>query len=441
MLTNDPWICAGHKSDLLLLAPVFHRGRLVAFVSTILHVPDIGGVLGDFRAWDIYEEGLMVPPVKLYEEGRPNRAILRILEENVRVPEQVLGDIAAMKAAIGVVVMRLREFLDEAPSLDLQTVSAEISHRASAAFLDRVRSIPAGAYAASFDADGIHYGRDDARRPIHLEAAVTVSADGVAVDYSGSEAQRLRQPINVPIPYTIADTIYALQYMLAPNLPNVGPQFSPIRIVAPEGSVLNARPPAPVFARTRTGVHISTLINSALATAAPNLVQAGCGHNVILSLTGTNAEGRYFHLAMLPKGGMGATGGRDGWDVTVFPTNCTMIPTEIAEVLAPILIDREMTCDSGGPGRERGGTGQTMTMTSRAEGPLTLAIRPNFMRHRAPGLNRGLAGGPARIELNGRSVSTDPIILQPGDVCRIWTAGGGGIGDPRERPPERVGED
>jgi 5-oxoprolinase (ATP-hydrolysing)/N-methylhydantoinase A len=438
LLTNDPWICAGHKSDLLLLAPLFHRGRLAAFVSTILHVPDIGGALGDFRAWDIYEEGLMIPPVKVYEEGRPNRAVLGILKENVRVPDHVLGDIAAMHAAIGVVTMRVTELLDEAPNLDLGAVSADVRERASAAFLDRARLLTPGRYHAAFDADGIYHGADDATRPIHLEATVTVSAHGLTVDYGGSEPQRSRQPINVPIPYTLADTIYALQYMLAPNLPNVGPQFSPIDVVAPEGSILNARPPVPVFARTRTGVHIATLINTALAPAAPRLVQAGCGHNVIVSITGVDDGGRYFALTLMPKGGMGATGGRDGWDVTVFPTNCTMIATEIAETLCPILISREMTCDSGGPGRERGGAGQTVTIVSRADRPLTVATRPNFVHHRAPGLHGGHAGGPARVELNGRPVAADPFILQPGDVCRVWTAGGGGIGDPRTRPPERV---
>jgi 5-oxoprolinase (ATP-hydrolysing)/N-methylhydantoinase A len=440
VLTNDPWICAGHKSDLLLLAPIFHRERLVAFVSTILHVPDIGGVLGDFRAWDLYEEGLMIPPVKLYDEGQPNDAVFRILADNVRVPDQVLGDVAAMHAAIGVVITRLREFLDDAGDLDLEAVSAEVSHRAASAFLDRLRALRPGIYHAAFDADGVHFGGDGASRPIHLEAAVRVSDDGLLVDYTGSDPQRDRQPINVPITYTMADTIYALQYMLAPNLPNVGPQFSPVKVVAPAGSVLNARPPVPVYARTRTGVHIATLINSALAEVAPNLVQAGCGHNVIVSITGTN-EGRYFHLSMMPKGGMGATGGRDGWDVTVFPTNCTMIPTEIAETLCPIVVDREMTPDSGGPGRLRGGTGQTLTITSRSDQPLTVAIRPNFIVHRAPGLHGGHPGGAAKIELNGVTVATDPVILQPGDVCRVWTAGGGGIGDPRERDPEAVARD
>jgi 5-oxoprolinase (ATP-hydrolysing)/N-methylhydantoinase A len=441
ILTNDPWICAGHKSDLLLLAPLFHRGALVGFVSTILHVPDIGGVLGDFRAWDVFEEGLLIPPVKLYEQGRPNDAVFRILAENVRVPDQVLGDVAAMHAAIGVVTTRMRELLDDAGDLDLRAVSAEVSHRAGNAFLHQAQALAPGTYRATFDADGIYFGPEEARRPIHLAARVTVAADGLTVDYTDSEPQRARQAINVPITYTIADTVYALQYMLAPNLPNVGPQFSPVKVVAPEGNVLNARPPVPVYARTRTGVHIATLINSALADAAPGLVQAGCGHNVIMSITGTDNEGRYFHLGMMPKGGMGATGGRDGWDVTVFPTNCTMIPTEIAEVLCPILIDREMTCDSGGPGRERGGTGQTVAITSRADRPLTLAIRPNFMVHRAPGLHGGHAGAPTRIELNGKPVSTDPIILRPGDTCRVWTAGGGGIGKPLERDPTRVARD
>ncbi|MBI4279557.1 MAG: hydantoinase B/oxoprolinase family protein, partial [Armatimonadetes bacterium] len=231
ILTNDPWMCAGHKSDLVLVAPFFHQGEVVAFIGTILHVPDIGGVLGDFRAWDIYEEGLALPPLKLYEEGRPNEAVLRILAENVRVPEHVLGDLAAMRAAVEVASRRMQEFLQDAAALDLHAVSEEVSRRAKDAFMERLRALPPGVYRAAVDADGVVEGTPEARTPIHLEATVEVGSAGLTINFEGSQRQRPRQAINVPIPYTIADTIYALQYMLAPSLPNVGPQFSPVRIV------------------------------------------------------------------------------------------------------------------------------------------------------------------------------------------------------------------
>jgi len=438
LITNNPWYCAGHKSDVTLVSPVYHNGKAVAFVGTILHLPDIGGVIGDFRAWDVFEEGLMIPPLKLYEAGKPNEAVFSILRENVRVPEHVLGDIASMRAAIVIATRRLLETLQDAPNLDLNAVSDEINWRVREAFLEKLRAIPKGRYHAVVTTDGIIHGDEDARRPIHFEATIDVTNDGLKIDYTGTERQRPRQPINCPIPYTISDTIYSLQYMLNPGIPNVGPQFSPVQIVAPEGCILNAVPPVPVYARTRTGLNIATLLYSALADAAPDLVQAGCGHNVIFNLHMTHEDGSYADLSMMPKGGMGATGGRDGWDVTVFPTNCTMISTEVGESKLPILMSREMVCDSGGPGRERGGVGQKVTIHSLADRPLTGAFRLNFHEHPPIGLRGGLNGGAAYVTINGAKPVTDPVLIQPGGWLEVLTAGGGGMGDPKERDPKLV---
>ena len=199
------------------------------------------------------------------------------------------------------------------------------------AFLARMREIPHGNFYAELDADGILEGNEEMRKPIHLALSAKMAGDELLLDFTGTDMQRPRQAINVPISYTLADAIYAMQYMLAPEVPNIGPQFSPIRVHAPEGTILNAQAPVPVFARTRTGIHISTLVHAALAEAVPGKTQAGCGHNIIFRVVGNRKDGSYFSMTFMPKGGMGATGGRDGWDCTVYPTNCTMIATEVAE--------------------------------------------------------------------------------------------------------------
>ena len=441
VMTNDPWLGAGHKSDVALIAPVFKDAELVAFVGTILHVADVGGVLGDFRAWDIFEEGLMLPPCKLYEGGRINKGIESIVRANVRVPEMVFGDINAMRTSIEVISRRLLAMLNASPHIDLTNVADEVSSRAVRAFLEKLKTIPQGSYYAELDADGILEGDEDMRKPIHLALNVEMADDELVLDFTGSDPQRPRQAINVPISYTLADAIYAVQYMLAPEVPNIGPQFSPIRVHAPEGSILNAKAPVPVFARTRTGIHISTLVNAALAQAVPERVQAGCGHNIIFRVVGNRKDGSYFSMTFMPKGGMGATGGRDGWDCTVYPTNCTMIATEVAETLSPVLIEREIAQDSAGPGRERGGCGQLVTLTSLSNDPLTLGFRPNFVEYPPTGLLDGQPGAPAFVEVNGSRERDDPVILKKGERVRVRTAGGGGMGNPLERPLEKVAAD
>lgn len=440
LMTNDPWLGAGHKSDVALIAPVFFKGELVAFIGTILHVADVGGTLGDFRAWDIYEEGLMLPPCKLYERGEINQAVAAIINANVRVPDMVMGDINAMRTAIEVIHGRLLEML-EASALNLSQVADEVSARASGAFLERLKMIQPGRYDAELDADGILEGDEAMRQPIHLALAATMHEDELVLDFTGSDPQRPRQAINVPISYTLADAIYAMQYMLAPSVPNIGPQFSPIRVHAPEGSILNAKAPVPVFARTRTGIHISTLVNAALADAVPELVQAGCGHNIIFRVVGNRDDGSYFQMTFMPKGGMGATGGRDGWHCTVYPTNCTMIATEVAETICPVLVEREMAQDTAGAGRERGGVGQVVKVTSLSKTPLTLGFRPNFVEHPPMGLLGGLPAAPARVEVLGKPHEEDPVVLNYGEWVRVITAGGGGIGDPKTRAVHKVSAD
>jgi 5-oxoprolinase (ATP-hydrolysing)/N-methylhydantoinase A len=440
IVTNDPWIAAGHKSDVALMAPVFHEGRHVASIGTILHVADIGGTLGDFRAWDLYEEGLMLPPLKLSEGSAEFEAVLAILAANVRSPDLVIGDVNAMRAAIRVATRRLGELLDAAPGLDLTAVGAEIGERARRAFAAALRVVPDGRYAATFEADGLPQGGEPGA-PIRFALEVAADDDGLVLDFAGTDPQRPRQPINVPLSYTLADAVYTLQYLLAPHLPNVGPQFIPATVRAPEGCILNAQPPVPVFARTRTGLHVPTLISAALAEALPDTVQAGCGHNVIVNVSGYDASGRYLHLNTMPKGGMGATGDRDGAHCTAFPTNDTTTPIEVAEALLPVVVSKTLRPDSGGPGRARGGAGQVVTIRSVADYPLVLGFRPNFVEYPAPGLLGGRPGLPVRIEVNGAPYRENPVVLQPGDGCTIFTAGGGGVGDPLTRDPARVAAD
>ena len=440
LVTNDPWIVAGHKHDLFLLQGVFHKGALVAFVGAISHLPDIGNVVGDFRAWDLYEEGLSIPPTRLYARGRLNETLAALMHANVRLPVEVMGDVAALRAALTVAERRILEFMADTGRADFTQVSAEIRVRALRAFDKAVARIPPGTYRYTHVADGTG-GVESANEPIRIAVALTAGPSMLRVDYDGTSPQLPHWPINVPIPYTLSDTVYALQYLFSPTFSNLGPSYDLVAVNAPAGCVLNSTSPAPIYARTRTGVHITTALCGALVQADPALAMAGCGHNVIMKVSGTHPDGSYFGVGLMPKGGMGATRDRDGWNVTVYPTNCTMIPTETFETLCPLEMDREMVTDSGGPGRRRGGVGQRVTFRSRSQSPVLVSIRFNFVRHSPPGLAGALPGGPVRATLNGGPIPHNPVTMEEGDVLVVETAGGGGFGEPRNREPERVLED
>jgi len=442
IITNDPWICAGHKSDIVLVAPVFSGPKLVAYVGTILHIADIGGPIGDFRASDIYEEGLSIPPVKLIAAGQKCLEIENLILANVRIPYQVQSDLTAMLTAIGIAKDRLTFLLQDVPHMDLTDLAKEFQIMAERVVQEGIALIPDDTYKAELTIDGPPNAEQiDSYDPVRLSLSILKKNNTLALDFSGSDKQLENQAINVPISYTLADSIYAVQYLMAPDIPNIGPQFSPVTVLAPKGNILSAVPPVPVYARTRTGLHINTLLNSALAEIFPKQVQAASGHAIILTVSGYQEQRDFFKVSIMPKGGMGATGGQDGAHCTEFPTNSTMIEAEIAESLCPIQIHRSLRMDSGGPGRQRGGLGQVLKLTSTTENPLTIGYRPNFVSNPPIGLLGGLPGSLARIEVNGKPPQQNPLTITEGDVMTIWTAGGGGIGDPFCRDPNLVRQD
>ena len=442
ILSNDPWICSGHKSDVALVAPIFKNKKISGFIGTILHVADIGGSIGDFRAWDFYEEGLMIPPIKLYKSFKLNNELINMIEANVRLPKLVLGDLFAMVSTINSIKLSINKLNKSITNLDFESIANEYSPRMKRAFINEIKNFPKGIYSSEIKVDGILIDKEEEKRKdIFLKAKIEIKKDKIVVDYTGSDRQRDRQPINVPYSYTMADTFYAIQYILFGNIPNIGTQYCPIEIIVDDKSILNATKPVPVYARTRTGIHISSLINIALAKVFKDYVIAGCGHNVIFRAAGTDHKNDYFAMTFMPKGGMGATGTNDGFDCTVYPTNCTMIQTEIAESRAPIMVERNVAPNSAGKGKYRGGAGQYVKITSLSSLPLQFSFRPNFVKNKAKGLNGGEDGGSAKILINGKKQKTDPVVINKNEYVEVVTAGGGGIGSYKERQTIKKKED
>ncbi|MBE0701580.1 MAG: hydantoinase B/oxoprolinase family protein, partial [Afipia sp.] len=240
LITNDPWAASGHLFDLTVVTPVFYQGRGVAWFASTCHAVDIGGLTIGGDATEVFEEGLAIPLMKLFKAGKPNDDLFDILRANVRVPDQVVGDLYAQEAGNSVGARKLIEMLDEYHLPDLDELSPLILDRTETALRDAIEKIPNGVYRSSVVVDGF----DD---PITIQCAVTINDRDVAVDYSGTSPQ-IKRGINVVMNYTHAYTTYTLMCAIAPNIPNNEGAFRPIAVSAPDGCILNCRRPAPVGA-------------------------------------------------------------------------------------------------------------------------------------------------------------------------------------------------
>lgn len=436
LVTNDPWIGTGHLPDLSIITPVFHDGRVLGFMACAAHVADIGGRLDYFDARDLYEEGLRIPPSKLFTAGRPNDQLFRLIEANVRVPELVVGDIHAIVSAERLGAARLGEFLVDyggAPAFD--SLAEEILRRSERAMRQALAILPDGEWRYDLDADGY-------RTPLHLRVRVTKQGDRIAFDYTGSSPQFTNASINCVMNCTFADTFYPLKCSLAPEIPNNEGLFQPLRIHAAEGSVLNTTFPSAVKSRSKTSFHIHMAIYGAMAGAMRDRIQAGSGSFWAITLHGHHADGSPFNVHILPNGGKGATSRMDGLPTIAFPYNGTVTPTEIVENQAPILVEhKQLVRDSGGAGRFRGGLGQDIVLRVVGDRSLIASVRPDKVKFPPPGVLGGRPGQAGRFTLNDAEAPVRPHTLKPGDRVALRLPGGGGYGDPRTRPVKAVVRD
>ncbi|HEV8638818.1 MAG TPA: hydantoinase B/oxoprolinase family protein, partial [Chloroflexota bacterium] len=252
LVTNDPWLTSGHYHDVTVVTPVFHRERLIGYFGNICHTADIGGRVFSADARQVYEEGLCIPIMRLFEAGQPNRDLFAIVRFNVRVPDQVIGDLYAQAAGNEVGARRLVETLEEFGLDGLEPLAAEIVGRSEDAMRAAIRALPDGEYRA----EGVYDGYD---RPVELKVALRVRDDQVAADFAGTSPSSDRG-INVVLNYTHAYTTYALKAALSPEVPNNEGSFRPVTVTAPEGCILNCQRPSAVAARHIIGHFIPGLL-------------------------------------------------------------------------------------------------------------------------------------------------------------------------------------
>ncbi|MCY3833666.1 MAG: hydantoinase B/oxoprolinase family protein [Chloroflexi bacterium] len=434
LITNDPWEASGHLFDLTIVSPVFYRGRGVAWFASTCHAVDIGGATMGGDARSLYEEGLAIPLMKLFKAGEPNRELFEVIRANVRVPDQVIGDIYAQEVGNQVGARKLLEMLEEYDLPDIEGVSALILDRTETALRDAIRALPDGVYRNTITIDGF-----DA--PLTIACAIEVEGDALRVDYAGSSPQ-VDRGINVVLNYTHAYTTYTLMAVLAPDIPNNEGAFRPIEVLAPLGSILNCARPAPVSARHLIGHFVSQPLLTALSEVLPERVIAnGSAGLWNTMMDGMDEDGEEFAYIFFSAGGMGAAQDRDGLSATAFPSGIMGVPVEAIETAAPLLMHRrELREDSGGPGRFRGGLGQVMELEIITGAPANHSCMYDRTGNPAMGMLGGEPGaaGEVRLSDGGRPHPKSHYVLQPGQRVILSLPGGGGFGSPLERDPQRV---
>ncbi len=432
-IANDPWENAGHNPDITVITPIFYMDALVGFTATIAHHSDIGGALDINQVRDCYEEGLMIPLMRLYEEGSLNRTLVAFLEANVRLPRVLLGDIQAQAAANETGAGRCRELLSEYSLPDLRSLSREIQDRSELAMRAAIHRIPDGEYAAQVTVDELD-------RPLQIHCVLRVVGDELSVDFSGTSPQQPRGGINVTYTFTYGQVSYALKATLLTEVPGNSGCYRPITVSAPPGCVLNAQRPASVSQRHRVGAHIFGAVMRALAQVWPDRVIAGSGFLVSAGIYARpRGGGQIEHTYCFSAGGMGANAAHDGISAVQVPALAANVPVEMLEYDVPLLtLQREFLPDSGGAGQQRGGLAQRVEfcLLPGFDGEATVSIWAAGQNVPPFGLLGGEGGAPAQIRLDGRTLSREEKIAQAGaflltdsqTVVGFDTAGGGGYG-------------
>jgi len=429
LITNDPWMSAGHFFDITVLTPIFRHDRIIGYSGSTIHHTDIGGYGVGAGARDIHEEGLWIPILKLYEGGEPNATLHSILRTNVRTPDSLFGDLAAQVSSGKIGSERVNAMCDRYGLDDIAELGEEIISRSEKATRDDIKKLPSGTYhgETKFDVPGGDL--------ITLKTAVTVDATvgEITIDFAGSSGPS-PHGINVVSAYTHAYSTFAIRSILNPELENNAGSLAPIKVKAPEGCIVNAQYPSPVNARHVVGMYVPFPILKALAQILPDQALAeGSGAVWTIQVQGRDERNIPFTSSMFNySGGMGARATKDGLSATCYPTGVAAVPVEVLEASIPIEFTRkELAPDTGGAGRQRGGDGQDIGFRLRSGQDWLLNAIPSRLNRGADGIFGAQGGEPGQFLINGKSVSeAKKLAMKADDEVLLRTPGGGGCGAP-----------
>ena len=442
LLTNDPWDGTGHLNDFTVVTPVFKGERPVALFAATSHIADVGGRGFGPDAGEVFEEGLRVPIMKLFEKGEVDASLMKLVTANVRDPVVAEGDLYSLTACNrnggGELLKAMRDFdLDE-----LDGVGRWIIDTSRDAMRDEIRALPDGVYRHDMTVDGYDV-------PIDVKCALTIAGDGIDIDFEGSSGISAFG-INVPLNYTEAYASFGVRCVVGNDIPNNAGSLEPVAVRAPVGSILNAEPPAAVSARHALGQMLPDVVLGCLDQAMPGVVPAegaSCIWNPVLrsvATAGGNFTNEPFVINPIFNGGTGARAAKDGLSTTAFPSGVRTTPTEVNEVTAPLIIQRrEYRPGSGGAGKYRGGLGQVIEVAHAEGAPFLISKMFDRIRHPARGRRGGAEGAPGRVYIKGgvelRGKGQD--VVPAGGTLVMETPGGGGSGNPEDRDPGAMARD
>ena len=446
-LLNDPYDGGTHLPDITMAVPVRADGRTVALACTMCHHQDVGGrtpgsVPTD--ATELYQEGLIIPPTRLFRAGALDENLFALLTRNVRLPDVFTGDLMAQVAAGRLGALRLRELLAAHGVEAGLAYVEELLTRAERLTRRQIEAMPDGEYRFEdwLDNDGV-----DLERRVKIVATVRIAGAALTVDFTGTDPQ-VRGPFNSVPASTLSAVYYAIRAISDPAIPNNGGCFRAVQAVLPPGTIVNPRPPAPVSCRTATIKRIADTILGALVRALPHRMPAASSGTLLVMAFGGRDPARDdepFVASELAAGGMGARPDKDGIDVVETDvTNCMNIPVESVEMGFPLRIERaRLWMDSGGAGRFRGGLGLEKVYEATTTDVMVSHRGERFAS--APwGLHGGAPGRSGRAFIRRRDGTEEQlpskkmIVLRPGDQLWEYIAGGAGHGDPLERDAGRV---
>lgn len=447
-ITNDPYDGSTHLPDIVLVKPVHHGGLLRGFAVALAHMTDIGGRIPGGNASDsteLYQEGLRIPPSRLWRQGEPDENLFRIIERNVRVPDKVIGDIRSLIAACAVGERGLVQLMDRYGATGFERHCRDLLDYTERFTRAEIAKLPRGTWTFTdyLDGDGID------PRPIRFVATVTIGAEDLTVDFTGTSPQ-VRGAINCVYPFTLSTALACVRSIVDLSIPNNAGYFRPIRVIAPEGTIVNPRPPAAVAARGITGIRIADTVFGALAQAVPHLIPA-CGANapeVGVSFGGVDGTGKSFVYLEFLVGSWGGGPDRDGMDAcTGTLVNYSNTPAEMIEADLPIAVERYgFVPDTGGAGRYRGGLALERHLRFKTDDAV-LQIRSDRRDHRTYGLMGGGPGAATDVTIRRADGTLERFPAKfltrvgKGDLFGVRLAGGGGHGDPFDRDPQAVLDD
>jgi N-methylhydantoinase B len=450
-LFNDQFRGGIHSNDIMVFKPVFSGGRPRFLTSALIHVADLGGLSAGglpATATEYFHEGLMLPPVKLYDGGRLNEDLVRIISANSRTPEKVMGDIRSMVGGTNVGARRLAELIDKYGLEQLQALVRDLLDYTERLTRSEIAKIPPGTYQGSYviEDDGIV-----PDKTYTVRVAVTVKGSDCHFDFTGTDAQA-RGAINAAFSQAISGMVFALRCFLDPAIPMNEGCFRPLTFTLPLGTMVNPRPPAACNARMATVQAVIDAVFRALSQAFADKAVAASGNVHVYTMNGVDrTSGKIWSFMDAVIGSLGARSIKDGLDgqpIALFGGNENRPSVEAYEIEYPVRFNRfQFWTDSGGPGKWRGGLGLHREITVLEDAEVTVRAADRCVIP-PPGIMGGKpakGGGwvinlakPQRLDLPSKKTNQP---LRAGDTLSMFVSGGGGFGDPREREAELVARD